>query len=104
LLPLLSKKIEEARGACVRRRGAPVPWHNGQSKHVLTYSLLQIITATQCSATFYESAHYTMLTISMRTSRYCNYYLIHIYITVSSAEVRRMTSVNENEIVSKIYV
>jgi len=29
---------------------------------------------------------------------------LHIYITVSSAEVRRMTSVNVNDIVSKIYV
>ena len=32
-LPLLSKNFEGARGgACVRRRGAPVPRHNGQSK------------------------------------------------------------------------
>jgi len=30
--------------------------------------------------------------------------ITHIYITVSRAEVRRMTSVNVNDIVSKIYV
>jgi len=33
------------RGACVRRRGAPVPWHNGQSKSAIVVVVVVVAAA-----------------------------------------------------------